>query len=254
MTSRSARAIPGPALARDVVTARDVDDEDLHVGERGAEDRGEVVAAALDEHEVERALVALELLDGLEVDRDVVADRGVRAAAGLHGDDPLGRQDAGRAQELRVLGRVDVVRHDADARVVAQLAAELGDEAALARPDRPADADPQCALSWQRSAPFARRGRAAASSRPTAAGGACSATGRSSALIARAAASISGVSSATQRAASRGVQAEQLERGAGHGRGVVVERDRRHLGVVQAGGRADDAERDRARGGGRGTR
>ena len=108
--------MPGPALARDVVAAGDVDHEDLHVGERRAEDRGEVVAAALDEDEVERALAALELVDRLEVRRDVVADRRVRAAAGLDREDPVGRQHAGAAQELRVLGRVDVVRDDADAR------------------------------------------------------------------------------------------------------------------------------------------
>ena len=58
--------MPGPALARDVVAASDVDHEDLHVGKRRAEDRGEVVAATLDEDEVERAL-ALELGDRLEV-------------------------------------------------------------------------------------------------------------------------------------------------------------------------------------------
>ena len=49
------------------------------------------------------------------LDGDVVADRRVRAAAGLDGRDPLRRQHAGGAQELGVLGRVDVVGDDAEA-------------------------------------------------------------------------------------------------------------------------------------------
>jgi len=47
---------PGSALPRDVVAARYVDHEHLHVGERRAEDRGQVVPAALDEDEVELGL------------------------------------------------------------------------------------------------------------------------------------------------------------------------------------------------------
>ena len=77
----------GAALARDVVAGGDVDHEDLHVGQRGREDRGQVVAAALDEDDVERPGRGLELLDRLEVGGDVVADRRVRAAAGLDGRD-----------------------------------------------------------------------------------------------------------------------------------------------------------------------
>ena len=45
----------GAALAGDVVAARDVDDEDLRVDQALGEGRGEVVAAGLDEHQVERA-------------------------------------------------------------------------------------------------------------------------------------------------------------------------------------------------------
>ena len=161
-TSRSLRVIPGPALARDVVAARHVDHEDLHVGERRAEDRGQVVAAALDQDEVERALGTLELGDRLEVRRDVVADRGVRAAARLDREDPLGRQHAGAAEEERVLGRVDVVGDDADAQLVAERAAERGDQRALAGADRAADADAQRAVSWQRASLRGRRGRASA--------------------------------------------------------------------------------------------
>ena len=81
-----------PALARDLVARRDVDHVEREVGQLGAERRGEVVAAALDEHDVEVAEALREPLDRLEVDRRVLADRGVRAAAGLDADDAIGRR------------------------------------------------------------------------------------------------------------------------------------------------------------------
>ena len=48
----------GPALARDLVAAGDVEDEDLTVDESTAEDRREVVAAALEQHEIEGSRLA----------------------------------------------------------------------------------------------------------------------------------------------------------------------------------------------------
>ena len=79
----------GAALAGDVTAAGDVEHEDLGVDERGREGRGEVVAARLDEHQVERREALLELLDGQQVGGDVVADGGVRAGAGLDCADPV---------------------------------------------------------------------------------------------------------------------------------------------------------------------
>ena len=86
MTSRSLCVMPGPALARDLVAAGDVDDVDRVVDELAAVLRGEVVAAALDEQQLGRD-VAHQLLERVEVLADVLADRGVRAAAGLDGAD-----------------------------------------------------------------------------------------------------------------------------------------------------------------------
>ena len=74
---------PGPALAGHLVAAGHVDHEDLVVDQAVAERRREVVAAALDQQQVERPVTVLEGLDGVEVGRDVVADGGVRAAPGL---------------------------------------------------------------------------------------------------------------------------------------------------------------------------
>ena len=85
----------------------------------------------------------LEVLDGVEVGGDVVADRGVRAAAGLHRADPLGRQHAVAQQEVGVLGGVDVVGHDGQPQLAGERPAQRRDQRGLAGADRPADADPQ---------------------------------------------------------------------------------------------------------------
>ena len=105
----------GAALARDLVAAGDVDHVERQVGQLGAEGGGQVVAAALDDDEVERrGSVRDSAVDGVEVDRRVLADRGVRAAAGLDADDALLGQRAAAHQELRVLLGVDVVGDDGD--------------------------------------------------------------------------------------------------------------------------------------------
>ena len=81
----------GAALARNLVAGRDVDHVEREVGKLRAERRGQVVAAALDDDEVEIAEAPREPVDRLEVDRGVLADRRVRAAAGLDADDALRR-------------------------------------------------------------------------------------------------------------------------------------------------------------------
>ncbi len=65
-------------------------------------------------------LVGLELLHRVEVRADVVPDRGVRAGPGLHRADPGVRQHPGPAQEVGVLGGVDVVGHHADDQLTGQ--------------------------------------------------------------------------------------------------------------------------------------
>ena len=83
---RDARA----ALARHLVAARDVDHVDREVGELAAVLRGQVVAAGLDEQQLGADLVD-ELLEREQVVADVLADRGVRAAAGLDRADVAAR-------------------------------------------------------------------------------------------------------------------------------------------------------------------
>src|SRR6185312_5680244 len=96
-------------LADHIAAAGHVEDEDLGVYQGGGEGRGEVVAAGLDENEVHRVEVGLEVLDGQQVRGDVVADRGMRARTGLDATNPFGRKDARAAEHPRVLVGVDVV-------------------------------------------------------------------------------------------------------------------------------------------------
>ena len=79
-----------------------------------------------------------------------------------------------------------------------------------------------------------RAWRPAASSSATAAGASCWATGRRSSATSRATASMSRRELGEPARGLRGVEAEQLQRRAGDGRGVVVERDHRDLDVVSA--------------------
>ena len=105
--------MPGPPFARNLVAAGDVDDVDGVVGEVAAELRRQIVAAALHEQQlgVKRRHQAIERL---EILADIVADRGVRAAAGLDGGNPLGRQRVVTNQELGVLPGEDVVGDDGE--------------------------------------------------------------------------------------------------------------------------------------------
>src|SRR5205823_2947090 len=68
----------GAALARNLVAARDVDHVDGGVDELGAEARGEVVAAALEKHDVEAGMPCGDLVERVEVHRRVLANRTVR--------------------------------------------------------------------------------------------------------------------------------------------------------------------------------
>src|SRR5262249_32084597 len=106
-----------------------------------AEARRQVVAARLDEDQLERGKAPREARHRLEIDRRILADCRVRAAAGLDADDALGRESVVSHQELRVLLGVDVVRHDRDLVLFAQRAAEGERERRLARADWPPYAD-----------------------------------------------------------------------------------------------------------------
>src|SRR5260221_1940325 len=132
-----------PALARDLVARGDVDDVERQVRELRAERGGEVVAARLDEHQVQLGKALRQPRYRLQVDRSVLADRRVRTAAGLDTDDALGSQRLVADEKLRVFLGVDVVRHDGDLVAAAQRTAKRKRQRGLARADRSADAHAQ---------------------------------------------------------------------------------------------------------------
>lgn len=96
-----------------------------------------------------------QIVDRVQVRGDVVADRGVRTATGLHGRYPILRQHGVCAQEVGVLGGVDVVGEYRQRQLVAQLSAQRGHQSGLPRANRAADADaqrlPGCRIRFGRS-------------------------------------------------------------------------------------------------------
>ena len=127
----------GAALARDLLAGGHVDHVDREVGELGAEGRGEVVAAALDQAELAGREEAAHARDGGEVDRGVLADRGVRAAAGLDALDALRRRARrSRVRNCAILARVDVVRDDGEL-VARRAARRRASRRARSCPSRP---------------------------------------------------------------------------------------------------------------------
>ena len=133
----------GPALGRDLIAGCDIDDVDREIGKLRRERRRQIVAAGLDQDQVELGELAPHVGDGGEVDRGVLADRGVRAAAGLDTGDALRRKRAGADQVLSVPLGVDVVGDGGDLIAFAQMLAQRIHQRGLARPDRAADADTQ---------------------------------------------------------------------------------------------------------------
>src|SRR5688572_5340472 len=134
---------PGAALARDLLALGDIDDVDGGVHQLGAERGGKVVAAALDEEQVQRGKRLHEGAHRLQVHGGVFANGRVRTAARLHPHHALGRKGAPPHEELGVLLRIDVVGDDRHVEALAQAQAQRLREGRLAGADGSADADLQ---------------------------------------------------------------------------------------------------------------
>ena len=91
MTSRSDLVIPGAALARDFLSGGDVDHVQRQVRKFGREGCREVVAAGFDKNQLHVGECALQTVDGLQVDRSILADRRVRTASGFNAHDAFWR-------------------------------------------------------------------------------------------------------------------------------------------------------------------
>ncbi len=137
---------PGAALRRDLVPRGDIDHVDREIGELGRKRRGEIVAAGFDQDQVEAGKLRAHLRDRGEVGRSVLADRRVRAAAGLDAGDAVRRQRAGAHEIFGIPLGVDVVGDRGDVVALAQPLAQRVHQRGLAGPDRAADADPQRAV------------------------------------------------------------------------------------------------------------
>src|ERR671917_1362396 len=109
------------------------------VHEFRAERSRQVVAAALDKDHVEVRETLLQVLYRHQVHRDVVPDRGVRAAAGLDPYDPALRQDRSSLQKLGILTGVDIVSDSGDLELLPEPPAQLGHQCRLTGTDRSPD-------------------------------------------------------------------------------------------------------------------
>ena len=137
MTSRSAVVMPGPPLRGMSSPPATSMTKIWRVDQARGEGRGEVVAAGLDQDQVERAELrppGPRRLRGWRRCR-----RGWRCAGRRRSRrrDALGGQDGVAEQELGVLAGVDVVGDDGDGQLVAQRAAQRGDGAVLPVPTGP---------------------------------------------------------------------------------------------------------------------
>ncbi len=180
---------PGSVLARDLVAGGDVDHVDEEVDQRRREGQRQVVAAALDQHDVAVGKARLHVLDRREVHAGILAHRRVRTGAGLDAEDAFLEQDAlQRALDvLGVLGRHHVVGDDEDLDAHLEQRRRDGlDDRRLARADGAADPDSRyllhvalspveplqfmnrrtCALTWTAARISASGANPAMSSRP----------------------------------------------------------------------------------------
>ncbi len=135
----------GSALARNLITAGDVDDLDGEVCEFPAETSSQVVPAGFEQQEVGMKL-RVEFLEGEEVGGDVFTDGGMGAAAGFHGADAFGGQGLVTDEKLAVFAGEDVVGDCGEIQAGAQVPTELQHERGFAAADGSPDSHGEGAL------------------------------------------------------------------------------------------------------------
>src|SRR6266576_4392066 len=131
----------GAALRGDLVAGGDVDHVDREIGEFGRECSCEIVAAGFDQHQIEIGKFRAHVGDRGEIHRGVLADRGMRTAAGLNSGDAIRRQRPRAHQEFGIPFGVDVVGDRGDVVPLPQGRAEQIYERGFARSDGTTDAD-----------------------------------------------------------------------------------------------------------------
>ncbi len=120
------------SFARDFVSAGYVNDIYGCIGEIGAECRSQIVAATLDENQIDLSEGVFEIGYGLEIHGAVFPDGGVRATAGFHTTHAFGGQCAHADQELGIFASVDVVGNGRNTEPVSETPAEAVYQSRLA--------------------------------------------------------------------------------------------------------------------------
>ena len=137
---RSAYCYARAALPRDLLPLADADHIDRQVGEIRREG-GREVSPPLSMKTMSRSGWRCYIGDRCQVDRSVLADRGVRTAAGLHAEDPIFWQGLQPAEDQGVFLGVDAVGDDGDGDSGRASLCRAFGQGGLARADRAADAD-----------------------------------------------------------------------------------------------------------------
>jgi hypothetical protein len=85
-------------------------------------------------------------VERIQVHRRILANRCMRTAAGLHTDDPIGRERLAANEKVHVLAREDVIGDDAELVVLAHPLAQHVDERRFTGSHRSANAETHGAL------------------------------------------------------------------------------------------------------------
>jgi hypothetical protein len=120
------------AFPGDFVATGYVNDIDGCIGEIGAECRGQIVTAALDENQIDLSQGVLKIGYSLQIHGAVFPDRGVRATAGFHTTHAFGGQSAHADQELCVFASVDIIGNCSNTEPIPETPAEAIDQSRLA--------------------------------------------------------------------------------------------------------------------------
>src|SRR6516165_6231868 len=139
-----------PAFAGDFFAARNINDIEGEIGEVGRESRGEIIPARFDKDQIELWKTRAHRRNGGEIDRGILADRGMRTAAGLDAKDALGVKRSGLGQNARIFLGVNVIGDRGYVIEPAKPLAELFHQGRLAGADRAANADTKRAVLTHR--------------------------------------------------------------------------------------------------------
>ena len=132
-----AEADGGSTLPGDLVSFCNVDDVDEGIDELGRKSSGKIVTATFDEDDLESIQVFFKSGDCLGVDRGVVTDGGVRAAAGFNSDDAFLFEGILTDEKFGVFLCVDVIGDDGEAVLFPELLTEPEDEHGFTGADGP---------------------------------------------------------------------------------------------------------------------